>query len=63
MFIHLTLWLDKLLVNPLIRKCTFDVRSAHFGTGFYLLVMGKLGHVEHDCSKLRRDKAVETLSR
>ena len=63
MFIHLTLWLDELLINPFVRKCTFDVRSAHYGTGFYLLVMGIWGHVGHDWYNLRHGKAVETFLR
>ena len=46
MFIHPTLWLDKLLINPLIHDGTFDLRSAHYGTSFYLLVMGNLGAVK-----------------
>ena len=63
MFIHLTLWLDELLVNPLIRNCTFDVRSTRYGTGFYLLVMGIWGHVGHDWDDLRHDEIVESLLR
>ena len=61
MFIHLTLWLDELLINPLIHSCTFDVRSARYGTGFYLLVMGIWGHVGHDWGNLRHGRAVEVL--
>ena len=55
MFIHLTLWLGKLLVNPLIHDGTFDLRSAHYGTSFYLLVVGKQGRVEAYCDEVRVD--------
>ena len=35
----------KLLIDPLKHNCTFDVRSANYVASFYLLVMGKWGHL------------------
>ena len=38
---------SELLVNPLKRNGTFDVRSVNYVTSFYLLVMGKWGSWRH----------------
>ena len=55
----------QLLINPLERKCTFDLRSAHYGHQFLSTRDGEIGinlgvivdnlrHVEASKSHLRR---------